>query len=56
MKERQLDAEQRKLFGDIEVYATEHLMDDPAPAEAEEPALADAEEPAQEQEVVKDGE
>ena len=56
MKERQLDAEQRKLFGDIEVYATEHLMDDPAPAEAEEPALADAEEPAQEQEVAKNGE
>ncbi len=56
MKERQLDAEQKKLFGDIEVYATEHLMDDPAPAEAEEPALADAEEPAQEQEVAKNGE
>ena len=56
MKERQLDAEQKKLLGDIEVYATEHLMDDPAPAEAEEPALADAEEPAQEQEVAKNGE
>ncbi len=28
MKERKLDAEQKKLFGDIEVYATEHLMDE----------------------------
>ena len=28
MKERRLDAEQKKLFGDIEVYATEHLMDE----------------------------
>lgn len=27
MKEKRLDAEQRKLFGDIEVYATEYLMD-----------------------------
>ena len=28
MKKRQIDAEQKKLFGDIEVYATEHLMDE----------------------------
>ena len=28
MKERRLDADQKKLFGDIEVYATEHLMDE----------------------------
>ena len=28
MKERKLDAEQKRLFGDIEVYATEHLMDE----------------------------
>ena len=34
MKERQLDAEQRKLFGEIEVYATEHLMEE-VPADAE---------------------
>ena len=34
MKERQLDADQKRLFGDIEVYATEHLMDEPA-AEAD---------------------
>ena len=48
MKERQLDAEQKRLFGDIEVYATEHLMDNPVPAEAERPV--------QEQEVAKNGE
>ena len=48
MKERQLDAEQKKLFGDIEVYATEHLMDEPVPEEAEEPV--------NEEEVAKDGE
>ena len=34
MKERRLDAEQKRLFGDIEVYATEHLMDE-VPNEAE---------------------
>lgn len=34
MKERKLDAEQKRLFGDIEVYATEHLMDE-MPAEEE---------------------
>ena len=28
MKERKLDAEQRYLFGDITVRATEHLFDD----------------------------
>ena len=56
MKERQLDAEQKKLFGDIEVYATEHLMDDPVPAEADNPAPAEAEGPVQEQEVAKNGE
>ncbi len=53
MKERQLDAEQRKLFGEIEVYATEHLMDDPAPAEE---TTAEGEQPNNEQEVAKDGE
>lgn len=31
MKERRLDADQKKLFGDIEVYATEHLMDEVVP-------------------------
>lgn len=40
MKERRLDAEQRKLFGDIEVYATENLMDEvveyTAPVQEEE--------------------
>ncbi len=56
MKERQLDAEQKKLFGDIEVYATEHLMDDPVPAEADNPVPAEAEGPVQEQEVAKNGE
>ena len=56
MKERQLDAEQKKLFGDIEVYATEHLMDDPVPAEADNPTPAEAEGPVQEQEVAKNGE
>ena len=35
MKERRLDAEQKRLFGDIEVYATEHLMDE-KPAEEEQ--------------------
>ena len=30
MKKGNLDAEQAKLFGDIEVYATEHLMDEDA--------------------------
>ena len=34
MKERKLDAEQKRLFGDIEVYATEHLMDE-TPADEE---------------------
>lgn len=34
MKERRLDAEQKRLFGDIEVYATEHLMEE-VPADAE---------------------
>ncbi len=34
MKERKLDADQERLFGDIEVYATEHLMDE-APAESD---------------------
>lgn len=34
MKERRLDAEQKRLFGDIEVYATEHLMEE-VPDEAE---------------------
>lgn len=53
MKERQLDAEQRKLFGDIEVYATEHLMDDPAPADE---TTVEGEQPINEQEVAKDGE
>lgn len=53
MKERQLDAEQRKLFGEIEVYATEHLMDDPASAEE---TTAEGEQPNNEQEVAKDGE
>ena len=53
MKERQLDAEQRKLFGDIEVYATEHLMDDPAPADE---TTVEGEQPAEEQEVAKNGE
>lgn len=53
MKERQLDAEQRKLFGEIEVYATEHLMDDLAPAEE---TTAEGEQPNNEQEVAKDGE
>lgn len=28
MKQRRLDAEQRELFGNIQVYATEHLMDE----------------------------
>ena len=28
MKERSLDAEQKKLFGEIEVYATEHLLEE----------------------------
>ena len=65
MKERQLDAEQKKLFGDIEVYATEGLDADEA-GEAEE-AAADSEAAAGEaidaadaneagEEVVKDGE
>ena len=53
MKERQLDAEQRKLSGDIEVYATEHLMDDPAPADE---TTVEGEQPINEQEVAKDGE
>lgn len=65
MKERQLDAEQKRLFGDIEVYATEGLDADEA-GEAEE-AAADSEAAAGEaidaadaneagEEVVKDGE
>ena len=41
MKERQLDAEQKRLFGDIEVYATEGL-DAEESSEAEEVA-ADSE-------------
>ena len=28
MKQRTLDAEQEKLFGNIQVYATEHLNDE----------------------------
>ena len=51
MKERQLDAEQKRLFGDIEVYATEGLDADEA-GEAEEAAAADE----AGEEVVKDGE
>ena len=51
MKERQLDAEQKKLFGDIEVYATEGLDADEA-GETEEAAAADE----AGEEVVKDGE
>jgi len=50
MKERQLDAEQKRLFGDIEVYATEGLMDDSAAAEE-----ADDTAPGRE-EVANDGE
>ena len=47
MKERKLDAEQKRLFGDIEVYATEHLMDEtPAEEEAAEEAPADETETA----------
>jgi NTP pyrophosphatase (non-canonical NTP hydrolase) len=41
MKERQLDAEQKRLFGDIEVYATEGL--DAAEAGEAEDAAADSE-------------
>lgn len=33
MKEKRLDADQKRLFGDIEVYATEHLMDEVVPDE-----------------------
>lgn len=43
MKEKRIDAEQKRLFGEIEVYATEHLMDEGDPEYV----------PAQE---VKDGE
>ena len=35
MKENRLDAEQKKLFGDILVKATEHLFDPPQKAEQE---------------------
>lgn len=35
MKENRLDAEQKKLFGDILVMATEHLFDPPQKAEQE---------------------
>ena len=31
MKEKRLDADQKRLFGDIEVYATEHLMAEEVP-------------------------
>lgn len=36
MKEKRLGAEQRRLFGDIELYATENLMDDVVPDETPE--------------------
>ena len=59
MKERQLDAEQKRLFGDIEVYATEGLDADEA-GEAEEAAAGEAIDAAAAdeagEEVVKDGE
>ena len=43
MKERRLDADQRKLFGDIEVYATEHLMDEAVADETAEEVINNGE-------------
>lgn len=42
MKQRTLDAEQEKLFGSIQVYATEHLQDEAASEIPGETTAADA--------------
>lgn len=42
MKQRTLDAEQEKLFGSIQVYATEHLQDEAASEIPGETTTADA--------------